>query len=56
MNEVVDKYGVVWVAAGGNHGPALFTIGTPPSISTNNIIGRLVEEPNVQDTPGHPEV
>lgn len=39
MNEVVDKYGVVWVAAGGNHGPALFTIGTPPSISTNNIIG-----------------
>ncbi|XP_065200491.1 tripeptidyl-peptidase 2 isoform X2 [Planococcus citri] len=39
MNEVVDKYGVVWVAAGGNHGPALFTVGTPPCISTNNIIG-----------------
>lgn len=39
MNEVVDKYGVVWVAAAGNHGPALSTIATPPDISTNNIIG-----------------
>ncbi|KAL1115752.1 hypothetical protein AAG570_006042 [Ranatra chinensis] len=39
MNEVVDKYGVTWVAAAGNHGPALCTIGTPPDICTNNIIG-----------------
>lgn len=39
MNEVIDKYGVCWVAAAGNHGPALSTIGTPPNISTNNIIG-----------------
>lgn len=27
MNEVVDKYGITWVAAAGNHGPALCTIG-----------------------------
>lgn len=39
MNEVIDKYGVVWISSGGNRGPALFTIGTPPDISTNNIIG-----------------
>ncbi|XP_014283046.1 tripeptidyl-peptidase 2 isoform X1 [Halyomorpha halys] len=39
MNEVVDKYGICWVAAAGNHGPALCTIGTPPNISSNNIIG-----------------
>lgn len=40
MNEVVDKYGVVWVASGGNSGPALFTVGSPPDISTSNIIGK----------------
>lgn len=39
MNEIVDKYGVVWVCSAGNRGPGLFTIGTPPDISTNNIIG-----------------
>ncbi|XP_067010836.2 tripeptidyl-peptidase 2 [Anabrus simplex] len=39
MNEVINKYGVVWVASAGNHGPALCTIGTPPDISTNNVIG-----------------
>lgn len=38
MNEVVDKYGVSWVAAAGNLGPALCTIGTPPDISSANII------------------
>ncbi|XP_066603717.1 tripeptidyl-peptidase 2 [Prorops nasuta] len=38
MNEVVDKYGVTWVTAAGNHGPALCTIGTPPDISSSNII------------------
>lgn len=27
MNEVMDKYGVVWVSSAGNHGPALCTIG-----------------------------
>lgn len=39
MNDVIDKHGIVWVASAGNHGPALCTIGTPPDISTNNIIG-----------------
>ncbi|XP_071441524.1 tripeptidyl-peptidase 2 [Hetaerina americana] len=39
MNEVIDKWGVVWVASAGNHGPALCTIGTPPDISTNSVIG-----------------
>ncbi|XP_044257538.1 tripeptidyl-peptidase 2 isoform X2 [Tribolium madens] len=39
MNEVVNKYGVVWVASAGNHGPALSTIGTPPDISQETIIG-----------------
>ncbi|KAJ9587783.1 hypothetical protein L9F63_018809, partial [Diploptera punctata] len=39
MNDVINKYGVIWVASAGNHGPALCTIGTPPDISSNNIIG-----------------
>ena len=41
MNEVINKYGVIWVASAGNHGPALCTIGTPPDISSNNIIGTV---------------
>lgn len=39
MNEVVNKYGVVWVASAGNHGPALCTVGTPPDISQTTLIG-----------------
>ena len=39
MNEVVNKHGVIWVASASNDGPALCTIGTPPDISTNSIIG-----------------
>ncbi|XP_070069765.1 tripeptidyl-peptidase 2 isoform X1 [Drosophila takahashii] len=39
MNEVVNKYGVVWVASAGNHGPALCTVGTPPDISQPSLIG-----------------
>ncbi|XP_046671668.1 tripeptidyl-peptidase 2-like [Homalodisca vitripennis] len=39
MSEVIDKYGVVWVTAAGNHGPALCTINTPPDISVSSIIG-----------------
>lgn len=27
MNDVVNKYGIVWIASAGNHGPALCTIG-----------------------------
>ncbi|XP_076397926.1 tripeptidyl-peptidase 2 isoform X1 [Megachile rotundata] len=38
MNEVIDKYGVTWVASAGNLGPALCTIGTPPDINTNSVI------------------
>lgn len=39
MNEVINKYGVTWVASAGNHGPALSTIGTPPDINQDTIIG-----------------
>ncbi|KAI9577908.1 hypothetical protein GQX74_015182 [Glossina fuscipes] len=39
MSEVVNKYGVVWVASAGNHGPALSTIGTPPDIPIPSCIG-----------------
>ncbi|XP_024939416.1 tripeptidyl-peptidase 2 isoform X3 [Cephus cinctus] len=39
MNEVIDKYGVCWVASAGNLGPALCTIGTPPDISSSSVIG-----------------
>jgi tripeptidyl-peptidase-2 len=37
--QVIDKYGVVWVASAANDGPALCTIGTPPDINTNTVIG-----------------
>ena len=36
---VINKYGVVWMASAGNDGPALCTVGTPPDISTNTVIG-----------------
>lgn len=39
MAELVSRYGVVWVASAGNHGPALSTIGTPPDISTDVCVG-----------------
>lgn len=39
MNEVVNKYGVVWVASAGNHGPALGTVCSPPDISQSTLIG-----------------
>ncbi|XP_012257165.2 tripeptidyl-peptidase 2 [Athalia rosae] len=39
MNEVIDTHGVIWVSSAGNHGPALCTIGCPPDISSNSIIG-----------------
>ena len=39
MNEVINKHGIVWVASAGNAGPALSTVGTPPDISTNSVIG-----------------
>lgn len=39
INEVVQKYGVVWVASAGNHGPALCTIGIPPDIAQPCCVG-----------------
>ena len=42
MNEVINKYGVVWVASAGNNGPALCTVGTPPDIATNTVIGKVI--------------
>lgn len=39
MSEVVNKYGVVWVASAGNHGPALGTIGTPPDLASPCCVG-----------------
>ena len=39
MGEVVNRHGVVWVASAGNDGPALSTVGTPPDLSTNSVIG-----------------
>ena len=39
MSEVVAKHGVTWVVSAGNHGPALCTVGTPPDISQNVMIG-----------------
>lgn len=39
MAELVNRYGVVWVASAGNHGPALSTIGTPPDIATDSCVG-----------------
>ncbi|XP_068214350.1 tripeptidyl-peptidase 2 [Palaemon carinicauda] len=38
-NEVVNKYGVIWVASAGNHGPALATVGVPPDFQNDSIIG-----------------
>jgi len=39
MSEVINKHGVTWVASAGNDGPALCTVGTPPDIVTNAVIG-----------------
>lgn len=47
MTEVVGKHNVTWIASAGNHGPALCTIGTPPDIKTNTIIGNFLFKINV---------
>lgn len=39
INEVVNKYGVVWVVSAGNNGPAISTVGTPPNITVPCCIG-----------------
>lgn len=37
--DIVNKYGITWVVSAGNHGPALNTIGTPPDINKEVLIG-----------------
>ncbi|XP_026279947.1 tripeptidyl-peptidase 2 [Frankliniella occidentalis] len=39
INDVIDKYGPVWVCSAGNEGPALSTISTPPNVNANTLIG-----------------
>lgn len=39
MVELITRYGIVWIASAGNHGPALATIGTPPDIQSDCCIG-----------------
>lgn len=39
INEIVNKYEIIWVASAGNHGPALCTVGTPPDLSQPTVIG-----------------
>ncbi|KFM79321.1 Tripeptidyl-peptidase 2, partial [Stegodyphus mimosarum] len=39
FNQVVNEHGVILVSSAGNHGPALSTIGTPPLMQTNSVIG-----------------
>jgi len=39
ISEVVTKHGVTWVVSAGNDGPALCTVGTPPDIRNNSLIG-----------------
>eukprot|EP00096_Caligus_rogercresseyi_P003722 TRINITY_DN171_c0_g1_i1.p1 TRINITY_DN171_c0_g1~~TRINITY_DN171_c0_g1_i1.p1 ORF type:complete len:1256 (+),score=320.81 TRINITY_DN171_c0_g1_i1:175-3942(+) len=39
MGEVINKHGVIWFVSAGNDGPALSTVGTPPDIATNSVIG-----------------
>ncbi|CAG2104207.1 unnamed protein product [Medioppia subpectinata] len=38
MHEIVNKYGVIFVASAANSGPALSTIGTPPTMHSSSII------------------
>uniref|UniRef100_A0A2R5LKX2 Tripeptidyl-peptidase 2 n=1 Tax=Ornithodoros turicata TaxID=34597 RepID=A0A2R5LKX2_9ACAR len=39
LHEVVDKHGAIMVVSASNHGPALFTVGTPPTMPTGSLIG-----------------
>ena len=42
MTDVVNKYGIIWVASAGNQGPALSTVGTPPALQTSSILGNRI--------------
>ena len=39
IDEVVNKYGVIWLGSASNAGPALQTIGVPPTLPHDSIIG-----------------
>ena len=39
IGDIVNKYGIVWAVSAGNAGPALCTVGTPPDVFTNTMIG-----------------
>uniref|UniRef100_A0A2L2YDC2 Tripeptidyl-peptidase 2 n=1 Tax=Parasteatoda tepidariorum TaxID=114398 RepID=A0A2L2YDC2_PARTP len=39
VHQAVDKHGIIMVSSAGNHGPALSTVGTPPTCPTNSVIG-----------------
>ncbi|XP_054709504.1 tripeptidyl-peptidase 2-like [Uloborus diversus] len=39
VHQVVDVHGVIMVSSAGNHGPALSTVGTPPTMPSNSVIG-----------------
>ncbi|XP_060515966.1 tripeptidyl-peptidase 2 [Cylas formicarius] len=38
VNEIVNKYGVIWISSAGNNGPALGTISTPSDINDEPIV------------------
>ena len=39
IKDLIDKHNVSWVASAGNHGPAISTVGTPPWVASNTMIG-----------------
>ena len=39
IGEVINKCGVIWAVSAGNAGPALCTVGTPPDVASNTMIG-----------------
>ena len=48
MKEVVDEYGIVWLVAAGNEGPALSTLHTPCFLSEDVMIGEKNQKVTVR--------